>query len=755
MNERENALRQRLLATFKVEAQEHLAALSTHLLNLEKISSRDDASALIESAFRESHSLKGASRIVNFSEIERVCQAMENVFSAMKRGSLGVTNELLDILLRAVRLLEQVQTASETGSTMPTIAPMIEVLKSAAHSTDSDHSEEVISIRPAVVSQESPPPTLPADRSADMVRVPTEKLDAVRIQAEELLEDKLTSAQLAADLQHLCRRFADWRKQWTKTRGETRGLQSGHLPGFGPAAQARQLARLSEFLEWNVGFMESIDHRLSGLTQTAWQNHRLLAGKTDGLLDDTRDLLLMPCSWLFDGMQRVVRDLARDQNKEVELIIEGGDIEIDRRILTEIKDPLIHILRNCIDHGIEPGVDRQRAGKPHQARVHILIAPLHGNRVEISVSDDGQGVKLDKLKTSAIKLGILDSEQAEQLKANEVLDLIFRSAVTTSPIVTDLSGRGLGLAITREKVEKLGGAVSLENRPGKGTTLRMVLPLSLATFRGVVVREGTRFFVVPTVHVERVLRVKMADIRTVENRETISFAGETTAVVRLQEVLGLPATTITDTRLPALAMKVGEHRIVFLLEEICQEQEVLVKSLGPMLQDLPGISGATVLGMGKVAPILDGAELIRTAIQLHELGTAGSVLGKEHDQSMRKRSILVVEDSITSRTLLRNILESSGFQVQTAVDGIDGIEKMHANTFDLVVSDVDMPRLNGLELTARIRATQKWNELPVVLVTSMDSREDRERGIEVGANAYIVKSSFEQSNLLEVIHRLI
>jgi two-component system chemotaxis sensor kinase CheA len=338
----------------------------------------------------------------------------------------------------------------------------------------------------------------------------------------------------------------------------------------------------------------------------------------------------------------------------------------------------------------------------------------------------------------------------------DLLAQVFQSGITTSPIITELSGRGLGLAIVREKVEKLGGTVSVTSTPDLGTTFRIVLPLTVATFRGLLVRLGEALFVLPAMHVSRVLRLKQEEIKTVEGRETICLNGGAVSLARLSAVLELPSPTPVQGSaelLPIVLLSSADTRIAFLVDEVLGEQEVLLKGLGQQLSRVRNFAGATVLGNGRVAPILNVTDLMKSAIKSASSARRSSDAVAGGAEAVR--SVLVVEDSITTRTLLKNILETGGYAVVTAVDGIDALTSLKSSVFDIVVSDVEMPRMNGFELTAKIRSDKALAELPVILVTALASREDRERGIDAGANAYIVKGSFDQSNLLEVMGKLI
>lgn len=342
-------------------------------------------------------------------------------------------------------------------------------------------------------------------------------------------------------------------------------------------------------------------------------------------------------------------------------------------------------------------------------------------------------------------------EAAAKLDPGQPLALIFQSGVSTSPIITDISGRGLGLAIVREKVESLGGVVSVDTHGQEG-----------ATFRGVMVRVDEHLFLLPTVNVQRALLVNRQEIKTVENHQALRLDEEIISLIGLGDCLGIPTrangqrpSTSSPSgdgdakQVPVLVVASADRRMAFQVDEVLDEQQVLLKGLGRQLSRVRNIAGASVLGTGRVVPVLNVSDLMVSA--LRPGARDASTMEREPAKTGR---ILVVEDSITARTLIKNILETAGYQVSTAVDGMDAFTQVRSEEFDLVVSDVDMPRMNGFELTTKIRADRKLGELPIVLVTALDSREDRERGIEVGADAYIVKSSFDQSNLLEVIRKL-
>lgn len=717
-----------LRATFKVEAAEHLQEIGEGLLHLEKAAARDVQQQLIETVFRAAHSLKGAARAVDFTEIESLCQSIEDLFAAWKRCESLPTPSTLDTAHRAIDEMARA------------------ISGSAVAERPARPSEEASAVTP------QPGPVPPAGET-ETVRITVSSLDARLLEAEEMLAAKLAVDQRAADLGALAGRLELWRKEWARVQPRTRVLRQP-LDLQRGAVAAPDLRGLAEFFEWNHDYVRALEGKVTALRRTA-EHDRLLIGKlVDELLENSKKLLMLPLATMSGLLSKLVRDQCRDQGKEAELTMRGEEVVIDKRILEQLKDPLIHLLRNCIDHGIEAPEQRGREGKPARAEITLSVSPVNSTQVEISVSDDGAGIDVEKVKAAAVKRGIVAPNASDQLGEAAALALVFETEVSTSPMITRVSGRGLGLAIAREKVEKLGGRVAIESRRGSGTTIRMTLPLTLATFRGVLVETARRLFILPTAQVERVTRFKPHEVQTVEGRQTLAINGRALALVDLAHVLQLPSTPqrpAAPEATPILILGAGEQRVAFVVDAVLGEREVLVKRLAKPLSRVRNIAGATVLGSGEVAPILNVADLLKSA---RTAGAGVRTARSATPSASPAKRILVVEDSITSRMLLKGILESAGYDVKTAVDGIDGFTALREERFDLVVSDVEMPRMDGFDLTARIRADRALAELPVVLVTALESREDRERGIDVGANAYLVKSNLDQSNLLDALRRL-
>ncbi|MGB4360828.1 MAG: hybrid sensor histidine kinase/response regulator [Rhodoferax sp.] len=758
----------KLLAIFGLEADEHIQAMSSGLVALETMPAGEQRAQGMELIYREAHSLKGAARAVNLTEMEALCHALESVIDRLKSGRLAATPLLFDLLHQTLEALggllacagqAPAQAQKRAGEVLlrrlddalrgaPVVAPAV------AEDAAPLSAEAVVEVDANFDPGAGP---LISRRSTETIRVTIAKLDSVMRQTEELLAPRLAADERARELRELGVALGAWKKLHARIRPAMRTVERSFARAemvCGTATERRELAKLLEYLDAEPPLMKLLEDRLAKLESAAASDHRALSAMVDGLLHDVREMHMLSFSSLLDAFPRLARELARDQGKQVELTLRGREIEADRRILEQIKDPLNHLLRNCIDHGVEPPAVRERQGKPAHARLTIAVAHKNGSKVEIMVADDGAGIDLAKVKAASAKLGLMSAEELGKLDERQALALVFQSGLSTSPIVTELSGRGLGLAIVREKVERLGGTIVLESQPGQGSAFRIVLPLTLATFRGVLVRAGGQVFVIPALDVERVAQVADKEVRTVENRETIVLDGQALSLVDLADVLEVPR----SAQEPAQSAQVvvlgrGSGRIAFRVDAVLAEQEVLVKGLGPQLARVRNLAGASVLGTGQVVAVLNVPDLLQSA-----LGPAARPPASASDEphaAPAQRSIMVAEDSITSRALIKNILESAGYKVTTAVDGVEAYTALKSGSFDLLVSDVEMPRMDGFDLTAKLRADKALAHLPIVLVTALESREHRERGIDVGANAYVVKRSFDQSNLLEIVGRLI
>jgi two-component system chemotaxis sensor kinase CheA len=797
---------ERLRATFRIEAEEHLQEISSALLQMEQSAESAADQQLIESIYRHAHSLKGAARAVNILQVESVCQSLESVFGAWKRKPYMPTHEQFDLIHSALDAMQQ-SVPDVAGKVSPISDSDVQILKSKLKSLSPAEFEVRALDNPIIQSltgltqpvqagpqqpvshikeQPQPLPASPAvpvasnialgmpEKATNTVRIATEKLDKLLLEAEAMLAMKLISAEWLGQLRQIENLGKQWKRAWGRVQpaikqlrsstgpaetaaGTNGGFKSGAVTG---RAGRQTAAEIMEFLEWNLGFFKDLDARIEEMVRNAVRDTGISDKLVDDLLADSKNLLMLPFSTVSSLFPKLVRDLAREQNKDVELTLTGELIEMDKRILEEMKSPLIHLIRNCVDHGVETPEIRVQHNKPPRASVRISASNPDSKSVEISVSDDGRGIDLAALRQSAVRAKLITAEEAANLTDDKVLDLAFRSGVSTSPSVTAISGLGLGLAIVREKAEQLGGSVAVRSRTNLGTTFTVTLPLSLATMEVVFVRAADQLFAIPMGSVQHVARIASSEVHVVQNCETIQFHNTVVPIVHLAEILQLRRNIMrseAENYIDVIIVESGRQVVGFIVEEVQHDEQILVKNFSKPLSRVRNFSGAAVLPSGQVVPILNVLDLqkaARSRTGFRPVSSAATPEESAHHEAAPTR-ILLAEDSITARMLLKGILESAGFIVQTAVDGMDALTALRTEDFDLVVSDVEMPRMNGFELTAAIRANPKLSAIPVILVTALASQSDRERGIDAGANAYIVKSTFEQQNLLDVIHRYV
>jgi len=786
-----------LLATFREEADEILTEISQGLINLEKGGSIDRLNS-IEQVFRKTHSLKGASRAVNLNGIESICQNIENVLSALKRGNIHPNAEIYDLLHRSVSVmyallspdnfcdlesseivhaLRAVVAEKRSGdlsvsehcsqihsSAVPDMAEAIDKAENDSYNlpplsidtpSKRDHAEEpeyhshwkrMVSGRGNISGQ---------TKGSDTVRIASHKLDQLISGSDDLLTTRLFITHRLRELVDLTNAFSLWKWNHSQIEGDlhqirevTYGVQKSSVP----PDILLPLERIIDFLKFDHEFVLGLQHDLSRHIRATEVDRSALEVSTNEISDLIHDAVLLPISTILTPFYKFVRDYARSVGKIVDLEIEGGEIEIDRRILETLKPALMHLIHNCIDHGFAtPDVRRER-GKPDRGILQIRVLPHSGSKVSIEVVDDGAGIDRNLVRTAAIEKGVITSRQAPHLTDEEALWLIFRSGLSTCHEVSELSGRGLGLAIVDDVVSRLGGDVLLSSEPLKGTTITIVLPVRLATLRGVVVSAGGQTFVLPLQQVKQVIRADPSSFHYQGTRLMYRIDKEVIRVVVLTQTLGIPDSgpfIDSTTPIAIVILEYGGRQIACIVNEVIQVQEIVVRPLGNLLYRVKRITGAVILGDGKVAMVLDPIELIQEAYNTSRQTQPPVVT--VHNENR----ILVVEDSVTSRALLKRTLEMAGYVVQTAHDGMDALGKLKNYEFDMVVSDIDMPRMSGFTLTEKIRADDRYDNLAVVLVTSLDTLQDREHGKAVGADTYLVKSTFEKNSFLDVIRVLL
>jgi len=798
----------RILETFRAEATENLNAMAIHLIELEKNPSKERQDELSEIIYRVAHSLKGASRSVNLTEIEGVCHAFEDVMSAIQEEEISYNPQVFDALHKTidiitelleynddnvghemdmkisdhVELLSMIEAGIEVENTNKSrieknkeksqseIDKKEKSLKdstAAAAKEEEEEEEEEQKITTLEIAkkekEENTKKSKPKTESetkikkatSDTIRISTRKLDNVLSQAEEMLSLKLRAIQRSKDIKNTLGKFSAWHKESVAILQSANALKKV-LPEEEMTNNAKstqpKVSQISQYFEWTNSFIKDLEKELKSLSDFSTQEIYNINLKIENLLNDVKELVAVPFSTMSDIFPKMARDISKDLGKEVDFTIEGDEIKIDRRILEKIKTPLIHILRNSIDYGIEPPEVRLKKGKTSKGKVSLKIKREDNSKIGVYISDDGGGIDIEKLKRIYISKHELSDSEIKNLTKKEIINQIFQSGVSTSEIVTDLSGRGLGLAITWQDIQQIGGSIDVETEKDSFTTFKILLPQSIVTFRGIIINQSDHTFIFPTTHVEKVMRIKKSDIKTIDGKATFLLENEVVPLVKLNEILQLKEKENKADFIHVTIFENNSKKIAFVIDKVLNEQEVLVKGFSRQIKQLKFFSGASILGSGKVVPILNISDLIKASANLSSSQKSITDSAASTEQT---KSILVVDDSITSRTLLKNILDSAGYQVTTAIDGIEGYTKLKEGSYSIVISDVEMPRLDGFELTSKIRADREFEDMPVVLVTSLSKKEDREKGIDVGANAYIVKSSFDQTNLIEILERLI
>jgi two-component system chemotaxis sensor kinase CheA len=752
---------QRLMATFLGELEEHAGALNRDLLALEKEPQGPPRAELCKTLFRTAHSLKGAARSVTVAPIEAACHRLEGILADVRDGQLSPGPELFQLLFATVDAIEdagrRLREKRPLDGPLGGLLPRLDAARQgAAPSAGHDHAAPSYdhAARSNGHAQNAGSPATPGPAAAvaettvpgtgARVRIPAAKLDALLAALGELLVARRRLEPRGEELEALLQFVIRWRADWRQTDRPLRralGLIEGAAAAGAPLPRraARVLGQVGEHLERTERTLEAL---VSGLLA----DRRALDRAVVPLDEEVRRIRLLPFGEACEGLERAARDLARDTGKEVELVIAGADIELDRSILEALRDPLLHLLRNAIDHGLETPAARTAAGKPARGRV-LIEAALQGDRVRIVVADDGRGLETEKIREVAARRKL-----PAPADDREAARLIFTPGFSTTRLITEVSGRGVGLDVVKSRIESLHGTVTcnLDHHPGLAVVLDV--PLTLTTVRAVLLSAGGQIYALPLTGVERLLRVAVDDVKSVEGRESLALGGTPVPVVSMAEVLGAPSQASAGPSFPALMLAVGGERAVFTVDELIAEQEVVVTNLGARLRRVRHFSGGTLLPSGRVALILNAADLLRTALGR---AAAPALVEQLTARVAEARRLLVVDDSVTTRTLVKSILESAGYAVQAAADGAEAWQLLQERGADLVVSDVEMPRMDGFDLTATIRRSPRFRQLPVILVTALESEHDRQKGMEAGADAYLVKSAFDQKHLLETVSQLL
>jgi len=729
------------LGRFVGEARDHVARLEAGVAVLDSGSADSET---VNALFRSAHTIKGSSRMLKLTSITETAHQLEEVLGALRDGKLAHTLELGSLLIRGVdaisALVEQVEVV---GSELPPPDPALcEALSRAVvgetisvSSLPSSHDREG---EPAV----KPPSSLAregegggteqlasiAGRVSDTVRVRLDKLDDLVKWMGEVISNQVKLHQRMLEARALDRA------------AQSLLVASGLCPPAGLIEQAQTLHRFAVALRNDIEEQERL---------------------TRGLNDRALVMRMLPLSIIFDPAARTARELARSLGKEVRCEVSGGEIELDRQMIDRLGDALTHILRNAVDHGVESPEERRALGKSPISRIR-LTAHQEGAGVVIEVADDGRGLDRAKILAKAVQKRLIDPIHGATMTDDQVAELIFQPGLSTSAIITDLSGRGVGLdAVKRTLIDDLHGAVSVSSSPGQGTTFTLQLPLSLALIRVLLFEVAGQAFGLAAHHVAELIRAPLAETIQVAGRPALVLRNEFVPLIPLTELIGLSATGVNEAARQSrddahlvVVIGVRQAKLGLVVNQLLDERDRVIKPLPEHLRGAGLVGGMVVTGANELVSVLQAPALLEAARR--NAATVRSLL-RESTPSRRTRNhhILIVDDSLNTREIEKEVLEAYGYRVTLAEDGLDGWQKAVGGQFDAVLTDVEMPGMDGFSLTAKLRENAKYQTTPIVIITSREKEEDKRRGIQVGADAYIVKGDFDQSNLVGALQNLL
>lgn len=731
------------MGKFIEEARDRLQKLNSGILRLE---SRPDDKEAIKEIMREAHTLKGSSKMMGLQGINQVSHIMEDLMVAIIEGRIAVSPGICDILFNSLDVLSSlVEKAAAHDNREIDTGPVCRLLSEALDGKVPDSvprpsasgaasAEASAGARPAgpspepahpSIAPEPPAPSLEKRPSEETVRVGVEKIDQMANLTAELITDSIRALDFGKTIDEIFHRLERHRKGYMAGGIEAENMLAALLPVF-----------------------QDLSGRHAGFTMH-------LSHVVDQLRDQVMGIRMLPLSTVFDTYPRAVRDLAREMGKKVDFIIEGGDTKLDKRIIEEIGDSLVHLIRNSIDHGIEAPEQRTAAGKPAKGTIR-LSAAQRGDRIMIELEDDGKGIDPAIIREAAVRKKFMSEADAGRLSDSDAVNLIFLPGFSSKSAVTDISGRGVGMDVVLATAEKLGGRVSVSSEVGKGSRFIVELPLTIAILRVLIINCMGNIFAVPVASIEQIIALRRSDVFTVEGRDMFYHQEHTIPLSALSRVLGMNEGDheLEETSTVLIIRGENEKRAGIVVDNVTNDEEIVIKELGDYLGRVKLVSAATIMPDGRIIMILDIPEIYRS------IGRSDRTSGRREDRAeedMRpaRRIILVAEDSALVRELEKDVLAAAGYEVVLAVDGLDAREKLQKQNFDLLLTDIEMPGMNGLELTRQVRADERFKDMAVIVVTSLDSPEDRRQGMEAGADAYVVKKDFDQQSLLDTVKRLI
>ncbi|MGH7243010.1 MAG: hybrid sensor histidine kinase/response regulator [Phycisphaerales bacterium] len=731
-------IHKQVISAFQVEHKEQVDGIRAVLTSLLQHGAASNDPRWND-AFRMAHTLKGGARVCDLRGIEALGHQMESLFSCVRDGSVGFDSNLARTIYRVLDDIEdfmsELATGAPTRSVGETLAALEELLESKGLAPLAGEPAPLRPVEPAApISANTPLPS----QEIETLRVPTHSLDSLLRCADSLFEMNADQDRAAREVDQLSGHLDDLQRQCDGASSKT-------------ASTLRRLAAIPEFAEIarHVESVGQLARRIARQHRIARRAQQSVSWTIRTLTDDLRRTVqhtrMVSADSILQSLGPMVRALARDDGKEVDFQAAGLHVQADRMVLQSLKDPVLHALRNAVVHGIERPDEREAAGKSRAGKISITTR-TRGNRLHVLVEDDGRGLNLDVIAQTAAQQGIAVSAGTESETNQDALRrLLFRPGFSTSSSVTELAGRGMGLSVVQETISQLRGSVRIGPGAQSGTVLEMMLPLMISAERLLLISSSDQLFAVPSHSIEQLVRLPAKDVQCVDDRWFAIFEGAVHPLVSLAGRLSGDEIKAKPGNLSIVVIEAEGRRTGLVVDAFVAEREALIKPLDGPAARVKWFCGAMLLDDRNVALVLDPIALATGEFPIQVVpGPA---------QPKRSPIVLVVDDSFTTRTLEKGILETSGYEVRVAVDGIDALKLLRSEPIDLVIADVQMPRMDGLTLVKEIRTDARLESLPVILVTSLDRKQDYQRGMEVGANAYVVKQKFDHEELLKTIKR--
>jgi two-component system chemotaxis sensor kinase CheA len=705
---------------------------------------------------------------INNSHAKQILLKLVDIVSYVKESKSLLDKEILGVLKQSVNSIE-VMLSAETSDEDPELLiqrlsilqQMLELSKENVFNPEDDspsvQSTTIMMKNDDEKEGDSNQTTANYVESGAIktLRVDTKKLDQLVSQVGELIVAKIKTKQHLLEIEKLSTTTEEWQRSWNKTKQYFKyaDRKFGKELDYKQSApfQAQQKNIFSIFEETSSKISE-LNNSITSIHRTIQEDDTRLNLVVNELEQMIKSVRVLPLATIFHMFPRMVRDISREKGKQIELIVSGSETSADKKIIEEIKSPLTHIIRNSIDHGVETPEERIQSGKNPTGTIFLSAYHLE-NSILIEIIDDGRGIDIEKIKNKVIKKGLLTHEELAAMSDNQIMNIIFWPGFSTGEVVTDISGRGVGLDVVHTKISQLNGKVKIKSKFGEGCKVSIQLPVTMATIKSFLVSINEQTFAIPTNSIKTAMSVKPEDIFYKEGQTAILVHNKTVPVFKLSKILEMNDDETIPDKYTVVVIQMEENQIGFIIDKLIGDHEILHKNLSPPLIRVRNIAGVTTLGTGELCLILNINDLIKSALTISGDTAANKAESLKYIEKRKQYSILVVDDSMTTRILERNILRSAGYNVSVAVNGLDALTKLNSEQFDLVVSDVEMPEMTGIELVKRIKGDKKYADLPVIIVTSLSSEKDKQISLDAGANAYITKGQFDQKELLATIKK--